>query len=107
MALQTEVPTSPPAYQFVNTVSGSPRKSENAHQGINPATGQPLWDVPIATRADLEEAVTKGNEAFRSWSKAPWEARQQAIAAMSKILTQNRAEMIEILSLECGKPVRL
>jgi acyl-CoA reductase-like NAD-dependent aldehyde dehydrogenase len=93
------------AQQFTNTINGSSRGSKAIHQGIDPSTKKPLWEVPIASQKDLDEAVMVAQKAFVSWSQKTWQSRQEILASMSKILAEHHEEMAEILSKECGKPV--
>jgi acyl-CoA reductase-like NAD-dependent aldehyde dehydrogenase len=55
--------------KFHNTIAGKSRDSSKIHNGINPSDKTKLWDVPIATEHDLDDAVKSGQEAFNKWSK--------------------------------------
>ncbi|KAF2868812.1 aldehyde dehydrogenase-like protein [Massariosphaeria phaeospora] len=61
---------------FYNIVDGKRQGSKTFHHGVDPATGQKLWDVPIANEQDLDSAVTAAKEAFPAWSDTPIEKRK-------------------------------
>lgn len=102
--------TAPPApkldfEKFQNIIGKGFRGSEKIHNGVNPSDKSLLWDVPIATERDLDEAVEVAREAFKSWSKTSWEERQAALGHMRDELSKHVPEMARVLSLEGGKPV--
>ena len=91
---------------FHNTVDGQPRGSKNKHRGINPATGEELWEVPIGNQQDVDDAVASAQKAFESWSQVPIEKRKEYL---QKFLDHYMSYADELIDLECqetGKPVR-
>lgn len=90
---------------FLNIIDGQPRGSKDIHHGINPSNGKPLWDVPIASAEDLEDAVKAAQKAFKTWSKTKWEDRQAIIKKIREEYLKYENEMANILMLEGGKPV--
>lgn len=72
---------------------------------IDPATGQPFADAPLASRADLDRAVDAARRAFPSWAATPIDARAQAILAIADALESAKDELATLLSNEQGKPV--
>ncbi len=72
---------------------------------IDPATGQPFADAPLASRADLDRAVDAARRAFPSWAATPIDARAQAILAIADALEGAKDELAALLSNEQGKPV--
>jgi succinate-semialdehyde dehydrogenase / glutarate-semialdehyde dehydrogenase len=42
---------------------------------VNPATEETLGEVPLASTADLDEALAAAEMAFRAWSRTPIEER--------------------------------
>jgi acyl-CoA reductase-like NAD-dependent aldehyde dehydrogenase len=91
--------------KFHNVVASGLRGSEKVHHGVNPSDKSPLWDVPIATERDLDEAVEVARKAFESWSKTSWAERQEILGKMRDELTKHIPDMARLLSLEGGKPV--
>ncbi|TVY84825.1 putative aldehyde dehydrogenase FUS7 [Lachnellula suecica] len=91
---------------FNNIIAGQPRSSSQLHQGINPSTGKPLWDVPIATQHDLDDAVKSAQGGFKVWSKTPWEERGKIMLKIGEEVKKYSAEMAKLVMLEGGKPMQ-
>jgi len=91
---------------FNNIVNGKPRSASSFHQGINPATGEKLWDVPIANQQDVDDAVEAGQKAFESWSQLPIEKRKEYIMKFHDRYSAYTDELAELMKKETGKPVR-
>lgn len=91
---------------FSNIVDGKPRDAQNKHHGVNPATGEELWPVPIATQQDVDDAVESAQKAFEKYRYTPMEKRKELLQKFSDAWTQNAEEMINLLCKETGKPVR-
>ncbi|KAL3425901.1 aldehyde dehydrogenase [Phlyctema vagabunda] len=89
---------------FSNVVNGELRTSKTTTQGINPVTSEKLWDVPVATEADLDEAVKAARKAFPSWAKTPIEERKRLVLQWNDVFKSYTAEFTELLIKECGKP---
>lgn len=87
-------------------IDGNLRNSKTLSQGINPSNKGKLWDVPVATAEDLDDAVRAAQQSFRSWSRMPWECRQKLIGNLRDLLLQYQQELANIIMLEGGKPVR-
>ena len=91
--------------KFHNTIAGKPRDSAKIHNGVNPSDKSKLWDVPIATEHDLDDAVKSAQEAFKTWSKTTWKERQDILLQIREDLLSHRDEMAQMILKECGKPV--
>ncbi|GFN20392.1 hypothetical protein AtubIFM54640_005419 [Aspergillus tubingensis] len=89
---------------FANIIDGKTRDSSRVHQGINPSNCQKLWDVPIASKNDLQDAITSAQKAFTSWSAVSGSDRQAAIAQLRDSLLSSKEDMAELLMKEAGKP---
>lgn len=90
---------------FGNVIDGSLRSSKIMHQGVNPSDLSKLWDVPVATSQDLDDAVEAAQKSFTSWSKTPWESRQKIVSELHDLLQKHRDEFKKLIILEGGKPV--
>lgn len=93
--------------EFSNIVDGKPRGSKEKHQGTNPATGEKLWDVPIANQQDVDDAVVSAQKAFEKWSLVPFEKRVELLKKFKDHYLSYADEMIELMKAETGKPVRI
>ncbi|KIW29428.1 uncharacterized protein PV07_05243 [Cladophialophora immunda] len=56
---------------FTNIVNDQPRHSERQYRGVDPTNKEALWDVPVASVADVDNAVEAASRAFASWSTLP------------------------------------
>lgn len=92
---------------FHNTVDGQPRGGKSKHRGVNPATGEELWEVPIGTQQDVDDAVKSAQNAFESWSQVPLEKRKDMLKKYCDLYMSHAEEMIDLLCQETGKPVSL
>lgn len=104
-SLETAAPAKLDFEKFQNVMAKGLSGSEKIHNGVNPSDKALLWDVPIATERDLDEAVEAAREAFKSWSKTSWGERQVLLGKMRDELSKYIPQMARILSLEGGKPV--
>ena len=92
---------------FTNTVNAKGRNSKQIHHGINPATGEELWECPIASEQDLDDAVAAAKEAFASWRNVPVEKRKELLLKFADLFGNYTEEFISLLCKESGKPVSL
>jgi len=92
-------------YTFTNIIGGQPRLGNNKCRGVDPSTKKPLWDVPVASEQDLEDAVASARESFASWSRSSWEHRRQQLLLARETLLANKGQMAELITKEGGKPV--
>ncbi|WP_333892703.1 CoA-acylating methylmalonate-semialdehyde dehydrogenase [Mycolicibacterium gadium] len=72
---------------------------------MNPSTGEVQAKVPMASRADVDEAVAGAAAAQKEW--AAWNPQRRARVMMRFIdlVNQNVEELAELLSLEHGKTI--
>ncbi|KAJ0331274.1 hypothetical protein COL5a_002813 [Colletotrichum fioriniae] len=89
--------------KFYNIINGQRRGSDNHHQCTDPRTEEPLWDAPLATTQDLEEAVAAAQKALKTWSKTSIEERSDYLRKIVDIYTTHKDELKEIVMKETGK----
>lgn len=87
------------------TVDGKTLATAASFAVIDPATGQPFTDAPLASRNDLDAAVAAARRAFAGWAATPIDARAAAILAFADALEGAKDELAAILSREQGKPL--
>jgi acyl-CoA reductase-like NAD-dependent aldehyde dehydrogenase len=90
-------------YTFYNTINGEKRSSANVHRTVDPRTEQDLWDAPIATTQDLDEAVAAAEKALETWGRSTIEERKAALVKIAEKMKEHAAELEEIIRLETGK----
>ena len=79
----------------------------SAHVGritsINPATGEPLGEVPDLTAAEVRAAVDRARAAQREWGALPLEARCRRVVRFAEVVMARAEEVIDLLVREGGK----
>ena len=90
---------------FSNIINGKPQRAHETHHGINPSTEEPLWEVPCATEADLEDAVEAAQRVSASWSQTAFGERCGLVRQYAEAFIAYEKEFVELLMKETGKPV--
>jgi succinate-semialdehyde dehydrogenase/glutarate-semialdehyde dehydrogenase len=72
---------------------------------INPADGSVLAGLPIATTADLDEALSLADKAFETWRRMAAFDRATILMNAADLLRQRAADIGRITTLEQGKPL--
>jgi acyl-CoA reductase-like NAD-dependent aldehyde dehydrogenase len=93
--------------KFYNIVDGQQRGSKNIHHGVNPSTGEELWDVPIATEQDGNDAIAAAKKAFPAWRDTPIEKRKELLLKFADLFSQYTDEFTTLLCKESGKPRKI
>ncbi|KAF2815451.1 betaine aldehyde dehydrogenase [Mytilinidion resinicola] len=89
---------------FKNIVNGGFRDAKEHTYGHNPATGEQLWDVPVATKQDVDDAVQAARTAFKSWRKTTLAERKKTVGAVLDVYKRHFREFGDLLLKENGKP---
>lgn len=82
----------------------SDARSGNLIRVTNPATGEPLADVPDMAGAETTAAVEAAVEAMRV--SVSVEKRRHWLDETARLLLENRQELARIITLEQGKPLK-
>src|SRR5882724_7917525 len=69
----------------------------------NPATGEPIAQVPISTAADVAAAVDAAAAAYPEWRRTPPEDRIQPLFKLKQLLEEHIDELGRIITQENGK----
>ncbi len=90
---------------LLNYINGEWRRSSAGAflDVINPATGQPIADVPLTPGEEVDEAVRAGMEAFESWRRVPVGDRIQPLFKLKQLLEENLDDLARTITDECGK----
>ncbi len=88
-------------------INGSWRVGEgrDAHAVVNPATGDTIAAVPVATAADLDEALVAADKGFKLWRATDVDARGAILRKAAALLRERSEEIARLLTLEQGKPL--
>jgi len=71
----------------------------------NPATNEILWEGSSASPQEVDAAIAKAQNAFKSWSETPLEERIDHLKRFEATLTQSQDRVAETISKEVGKPL--
>lgn len=82
--------------------AGSSRLSEAV---VNPANGEEIGKVAVATVEDLEEAAQSSHKGFTTWKRMSAFDRSQKLRRAADLLRERVEQIAEILTLEQGKPL--
>lgn len=91
--------------KYYNIIDGQCRSAKEYTHGINPATKENLWPVPVATTQDVDDAVKAANKAYNSWKKTTWETRLEHLQRYKELSLSYWPEIKDLLMKETGKPV--
>ncbi|MBP7844866.1 MAG: CoA-acylating methylmalonate-semialdehyde dehydrogenase [Proteobacteria bacterium] len=69
----------------------------------NPATGELLAEVPMATQNEMLAAVDAAKTAFKTWSEVATPERARLMLKYQELLKKNQREIAELLCKENGK----
>lgn len=69
----------------------------------NPANGEVIAKTPVATEAEMEQAIASAKEAFETWKKVPVTERSRVMMRYQALLKDNIDDIAKILSQETGK----
>ena len=72
---------------------------------VNPATLQELGRVPLATAADLEQALQATRRAFDVWRNTVPAERARILKGGANLIRERAEHIAELLTLEEGKPL--
>lgn len=70
---------------------------------INPATGQPIGEVPDMGADEVRAAVAKARAAQREWGRLPVETRCRRVSRFAEVLMARADDLIDIIVREGGK----
>ncbi|KAL7624278.1 hypothetical protein AAE478_005838 [Parahypoxylon ruwenzoriense] len=91
------------AYEFFNVIDGKPRPAKEYHQVLDPRTEELLWDAPIASSEDLDDAVEAAARAFKTWKNSTVAERQKAVHDVASCILENVDILTEVQMRETGK----
>ncbi|HJR86617.1 MAG TPA: aldehyde dehydrogenase family protein [Acidimicrobiia bacterium] len=72
---------------------------------VNPATAEPIDEVPALGPAEVDVAVEHAREAFRSWSQAPVRERRDVMRRIADLIRRDHERLARLESMNTGKPI--
>ena len=88
-------------------IDGSWRRGEgrDTHSVVNPATGDTLAELPLATAADLDEALVATAKGFAHWRSVDVNARAAVLHKVADHIRERAETIAVLLTTEQGKPL--
>lgn len=88
-------------------INGSWRTGEgrDEHAVLNPATGAAIADLPLASEADLDEALAASAKGYAEWRATDVEARGAILRKAASLIRERTEAIATLLTLEQGKPL--
>ncbi|HSF43020.1 MAG TPA: aldehyde dehydrogenase family protein [Thermoanaerobaculia bacterium] len=72
-------------------------------ESLNPATGEPLAAIRLATAEDYERVAAVSLEAFREWQTWPAPRRGEIVRQLGDELRRHKEDLGRLVTLEVGK----
>jgi len=88
-------------------INGSWRTGEgrDSFAVVNPATGASIAELPLASEADLDEALDTAQRTYPEWRATDVEKRSAILHKTAKILKERADEIARTMTQEQGKPL--
>ena len=88
-------------------IDGSWRTGEgrDAFTVVNPATGGAIGEVPLASTADLDEALHAAEQAYPLWRATAVDARAAILRKTADLLRERAEPIARLMTQEQGKPL--
>lgn len=72
---------------------------------VDPASGEAIGEVPMASAADLDEALDAADKGFKVWRDTPADKRGAVLKKAAALLRERADTIARLLTLEQGKPL--
>src|SRR5512140_3570441 len=69
-----------------------------------PATGELIGEVPVMTKEQVAQVVSRARKAQRAWVVLPIEERCDRLLRFRDAIVDRAEEIVQLLSKETGKP---
>jgi succinate-semialdehyde dehydrogenase / glutarate-semialdehyde dehydrogenase len=72
---------------------------------VNPATGDTIADVPLASAADLDQALEAADRGFKVWRDTDVDTRGGILRKAAALLRERSEDIARTMTMEQGKPL--
>ncbi len=88
-------------------IDGHWRSAEgrDTHKVVNPANGEILAELPLASDADLDEALAAAAAGFDQWRRVDVNMRAATLRKVAELIRQRAEEIAVLMTTEQGKPL--
>ena len=101
----SEVNYRPDALRLLINGEWSESESNEFLPVFNPATGEVISKVPLASKGELDRAVESAHEAFEKWKNVPVPDRVQYLFRMKQLFEERSEELARINTQNHGKTI--
>ncbi|MCY7922945.1 succinate-semialdehyde dehydrogenase [Bacillus spizizenii] len=70
----------------------------------NPATGEEIKTIPQQSAKEVEEAIERSHQAFKTWSKTSAKERASLLKKWYELIVEHKEELADLITKENGKP---
>jgi acyl-CoA reductase-like NAD-dependent aldehyde dehydrogenase len=92
-------------YSFSMTVNGEPVHAQKTMDVVNPSHGRAFAKAPVASAADLDQAVAAAKAAFPKWRATAADERIALVGRAADVISQHADELAQIFTREHGRPL--
>jgi succinate-semialdehyde dehydrogenase/glutarate-semialdehyde dehydrogenase len=86
-------------------IGGGWKTTSDRQPVLNPADESVIGQVPIATKSDLDDALTAARAGFRIWSRTSPARRAEIMLRAAALMRERIEEIAYSITLEHGKPL--
>jgi len=72
---------------------------------LNPATGEVITEVSLASEQDALDAIDAANKAFKQWKDTSFKTRFDLLKKWFDLIIANKQDLATLMTLEQGKPL--
>ncbi|MBT8459186.1 MAG: NAD-dependent succinate-semialdehyde dehydrogenase [Boseongicola sp.] len=87
-------------------IGGAWRKTSDTLPVLNPATEAEVERLPVAGRADLDDALAAAEAGFQVWRRTPPRERSDVMMRAARLMRERIDEIAFAITVEHGKPYR-
>lgn len=85
-------------------IDGQWRGSDTTIDVDNPATGEVIGQLPVASTKDLDDALSAARKGFEIWRDTPPRTRAEMLVHAAEIMRERQDEIAASITAEHGKP---
>jgi len=89
--------------KLANFINGEWLDVNESAPVINPATGNRVVEVPLSTKANVDEAVEAAERAQKEWALVPAPQRAEVLFQVGNIMKERKEKLGKLLTMENGK----
>src|SRR4051794_33701246 len=90
------------AEKALDRCGADPGRLAGEHEVVSPVNGRPLGSLTWQGTADVEAAVARAGEAFRTWRTVPAPVRGGLVRRFGELLREHKEDLATLVTLEVG-----